>query len=75
MDLANTTKSWSSFPSMPIEVAYIGLAYVPLMNRMYAIGGESGTSGFSRKIMKYDFSTNAWTISGEIQTKSGNNKS
>lgn len=66
MDLANTIKSWTSFPSMPLEVAYIGLAFVPAMNRLYAIGGESGTSGFSRKIMKYDFSTNVWTTSGKL---------
>ena len=64
MDLASPTKSWSSFPSMPLEAAYIGLAFVPAINRLYAIGGELGTSGFSRKVMKYDFSTNTWTTSG-----------
>jgi N-acetylneuraminic acid mutarotase len=66
MDLASPAKSWTSFPSMPLEVAYIGLAFVPAINRLYAIGGESGTSGFSRNVMKYDFSTNIWTTSGQL---------
>jgi N-acetylneuraminic acid mutarotase len=65
LDLASSPKTWDTFPKMPLEIAYTALAFVPAVNRLYAIGGETGVSGFSTKVMVFDFAAAAWSFTGK----------
>ena len=64
LDLAALNKTWDSFQSLPLEVAYPALAFVPAVNRLYAIGGEMGVFRYNKRVMVHDFSTGTWSFTG-----------
>jgi hypothetical protein len=64
LDLANQPKNWTSFPSLPLEVAYAALAFVPSVNRLYAIGGDLGINGLNQQVMMFSMATQQWSFTG-----------
>ena len=41
LDLAQSTKTWETFPELPQPCAYPAMVYVEKVNRLYSVGCET----------------------------------
>jgi hypothetical protein len=64
LDLAKTPKVWEPLANLPVPIAYTALAYVPAVDKLFAVGGELGAGGISGRVMVYESSTGQWRWSG-----------
>ncbi|MDO9393106.1 MAG: DNRLRE domain-containing protein [Methylotenera sp.] len=63
-----TAQLWTTMTKMP--TARTGLAVVAVNNKIYAIGGLSG-SGYVNKVEEYDPATNTWATKAAMPTARG----
>jgi N-acetylneuraminic acid mutarotase/Tfp pilus assembly protein PilX len=62
----NTAQAWTTMTSMP--TARTGHSVVTVNNKIYAIGGLSG-SGYLNKVEQYDPATNSWTTKASMPSR------
>ncbi len=66
IDLAGNPKTWVGIKDLPEFQAYHALVFVPLMNKLYYIGGAKSKTSNLRQVYSYDLKTELWTTSSKF---------